>query len=95
MPVYFIIQGKVLDEEGMAAYRRLAGPTLEGVNVKVFAMDNDVETIEGEWHGSTVVVAEFDTEESFRNWYYSPAYQEVVKLRLAAMDSRSALVKGL
>ena len=39
-------------------------------------------------------VLEFENEEAFRSWYYSPAYQEAVKLRLAATDSRAALVKG-
>lgn len=95
MSVYFIVQEKVLDQEGMAAYGKLAGPTLEGVNVKALAVDDDVQTIEGDWHGSRVVVLEFDTEESFRGWYNSPGYQEAVKLRLAATDSRGALVKGL
>jgi uncharacterized protein (DUF1330 family) len=95
MPVYFIVQEKVLDPEGMAAYGKLAGPTLEGVNVKALAVDDDVQTIEGEWHGSRVVVLEFDSEESFRGWYDSPGYQEALKLRLAATDSRGALVKGL
>ena len=95
MSVYFIVQEKVFDPQGMAAYGKLAGPTLEGVNVKALAVDDDVQTIEGDWHGSRVVVLEFDTEESFRAWYDSPAYQEAVKLRLAATDSRGALVKGL
>ncbi len=95
MSVYFIVQEKVLDPEGMAAYGKLAGPTLEGVNVKALAVDDDVQTIEGEWHGSRVVLLEFDSEESFRGWYDSPGYQEAVKLRLAATDSRGALVKGL
>ena len=95
MSVYFIVQEKVLDPEGMAAYGKLAGPTLEGVNVKALAVDDDVQTIEGEWHGSRVVVLEFDSEESFRGWYDSPGYQEALKLRLAATDSRGALVKGL
>ena len=95
MSVYFIVQEKVLDPEGMAAYGKLAGPTLEGVNVKALAVDDDVQTIEGEWHGSRVVLLEFDSEESFRGWYDSPGYQEAVKPRLAATDSRGALVKGL
>lgn len=95
MSVYFIVQEKVLDPEGMAAYGKLAGPTLEGVNVKALAVDDDVQTIEGEWHGSRVVLLEFDSEESLRGWYESPGYQEAVKLRLAATDSRGALVKGL
>ena len=95
MSVYFILQLKVFDEEGLAAYRRVAGSTLQGVNVKALAVGSDAETIEGDWHGDRVTLLEFETAESFRSWYNSPGYQEVVKLRLDATDSRSALVKGL
>ena len=94
MSVLFIVQEKVFDWDGMAEYGKLAGPTMAGVKVRALAVDNDVETIEGEWHGSRVVVLEFETEEDFRGWYNSPGYQEAVKLRLAATDSRGALVKG-
>lgn len=95
MSVYFIVQEKVLDEAGMEEYGKLAGPTLAGVNVKPLVVDNNVQPIEGEWHGSRVVVLEFDTEESFRGWYNSPGYQEAVKLRLAATDSRGILAQGV
>ena len=94
MSVYFIVQEQVNDPEGLAKYLEQAGPTLQGVEVKSIAADDDVTVIEGDWHGSRVVVLEFENEEAFRSWYYSPAYQEAVKLRLAATDSRAALVKG-
>ena len=70
-------------------------PQLACISLSSLADGCDVQTIEGEWHGSRVVVPEFDSEESFRGWYDSPGYQEAVKLRLAATDSRGALVKGL
>lgn len=95
MSVYFVVQEKVFDQDGMAAYGKLAGPTMEGIEVKAIAVDNDVQTIEGEWHGSRVVILEFPDEAEFRKWYDSPGYQEAVKLRLAATDSRGALVKGI
>ena len=94
MSVYFIVQEQVNDPEGLAKYFELAGPTLQGVNAKGLAGDDNVTVIEGDWHGSRVVVLEFENEETFRSWYYSPAYQEAVKLRLAATDSRAVLVKG-
>jgi uncharacterized protein (DUF1330 family) len=39
-----------------------------------------------------VVILEFEDEAAFRAWYDSPEYQEAVKIRLAATDSRSTLV---
>lgn len=94
MSVYFVVQEKVHDWDGMAEYSKLAGPSLKGVDFKGLAADNEVETIEGDWHGERVVILQFPTEQDFRDWYNSPAYQEAVKLRLVATDSRGALVKG-
>lgn len=95
MSVYFIVQEKVTDEEGMGAYNKAAGPTLANVRGKPLIVDNDVQNVEGEWHGARLVVLEFEDEAAFREWYDSPAYQEAVKLRFAASDSRAVLAKGL
>jgi len=95
MSVYFVVQEKVTDEEGMAAYGKAAGPTFAGVRGKAIVVDNNVQEIEGEWHGSRLVILEFEDEAAFHEWYDSPAYQEAVKLRFAASDSRGVLAKGL
>ncbi len=95
MSVYFVVQEKVTDEEGMAAYGKAAGPTFAGVRGKPIIADNDVKTIEGEWHGARLVVLEFEDDAAFREWYDSPAYQEAMKLRHAASDSRAVLAQGL
>ena len=95
MSVYFVVQEKVTDEEGMAAYNKAAGPTFAGVRGKPIIVDNEVQNIEGEWHGARLVVLEFEDEAAFREWYDSPAYQEAVQLRFAASDSRAVLAKGL
>jgi len=95
MSVYFVVQEKVTDEDGMAAYNKAAGATFAGVRGKPIIVDNEVQSIEGEWHGARLVVLEFEDEAAFREWYDSPAYQEAVQLRFAASDSRAVLAKGL
>lgn len=95
MAVYFVVQEKVSDEEGLAAYNKAAGPTLAGMRVKPLVVDNDVQPLEGEWHGSRLVILEFEDEEAFREWYDSPAYVEARELRFASTDSRGVLAKGL
>ena len=68
-------------------------------NSKLFVdsivVDDDVRSIEGDWHGSRLVILEFDDEEAFRDWYDSPEYQAALPLRLSSTDSRGALAKGL
>ena len=95
MSVYFVVQEKVTDEEGLKAYGKAAGPTMANVRGRAVVVDNDVTTVEGDWHGSRLVILEFDGEEAFREWYDSPEYQAALPLRMAATDSRGALAKGL
>jgi uncharacterized protein (DUF1330 family) len=71
MSVYFLVQEKVTDEEGIAAYGKAAGPTLTGMRVKPLILDNAVQPVESEWHGARLVVLEFEDEEAFREWYDS------------------------
>ena len=95
MSVYFVVQEQVTDAEGMQAYSQAARPTLQGSGAKLLIADPDLDVIEGEWHGSQLVVLEFEDEQAFRAWYDSPEYQEAIKLRHAASDSRAALAKGM
>ena len=63
-----------------------------GSSPKLVAVDDDPIVIEGDWHGSRVVILEFEDEAAFHAWYDSPEYQSALQIRLAASDSRSALV---
>ncbi|HAA66213.1 MAG TPA: DUF1330 domain-containing protein [Acidimicrobiaceae bacterium] len=94
MSVYFVVQEQVTDVEGLKAYEQAARASSLGSG-RALAVDNSVDVIEGEWHGSRLVILEFDDEEAFREWYESPEYQQALPMRLAATDSRGALVKGL
>ena len=93
MSVYFIVQEEIHDAEAMADYgqRARAAPSPG----KVVAVDGAPTTIEGDWHGERTVIIEFEDEAAFHTWYDSPEYHEALKIRLAATDSRSALVRGL
>jgi len=94
MSVYFVVQEEVKDQEGLEEYMRAAKSSTLGRG-RALAVDNDVVAIEGEWHGSRLVILEFEDEEAFREWYESPEYQNALPLRLAATDSRGALVRGI
>jgi uncharacterized protein (DUF1330 family) len=93
MSVYFIVQEAITDPAAMAQYGEKARAA--SMTGKVIAVDAAQQVIEGDWHGDRTVVIEFPDEAAFRAWYDSPAYQEALKIRLAASDSRSALVKGI
>ena len=47
MSVYFVVQEKVTDPDGLAAYGKAAGPSMRGIRGRAVAVDNDVTSIEG------------------------------------------------
>lgn len=94
MSVYFVVQEKVNDPEGLGAYGEAASSTLKGRG-RALVVDDAVTPVEGDWHGERLVVLEFEDEAAFRDWYDSPEYQAALPLRLAATDSRAALARGL
>ena len=92
MPVYFVVLEEIRDADAMIEYgqRARAAPSPG----KVVAVDDAPKILEGDWHGQRAVIIEFEDEAAFRAWYDSPEYQEALKIRLAATDSRAALVQG-
>jgi uncharacterized protein (DUF1330 family) len=92
MSVYFIVQEEIKDAAGMAAYGPLARAAASSGKVIAAGVPT---VIEGDWHGGRLVVLEFPDEAAFRAWYDSPEYQVALKVRLAATDSRAALIQGL
>ena len=94
MSVYFVVQEQVHDPDGLRDYMKAARASSLGRGGAI-VVDDDVMAVEGDWHGSRLVVLEFDDEEAFREWYDSPEYQAALPLRLSATDSRGALAKGM
>ena len=89
---YVIITEDIKDPEGMAEYGKLASQTMGGATVLAFGPA--VETLEGQWHGTQTVLLEFESVDAAKEWYYSDAYQEALKLRQAAADCHGVLVSG-
>ncbi|MFB9521988.1 DUF1330 domain-containing protein [Streptomyces cremeus] len=52
------------------------------------------EVLEGSWHGAPVLIA-FPDLPSARDWYASPAYQEIVPLRTKHLPGDIILVDGV
>ncbi len=93
MAVYFVARVAIKDQEKYEQYGKAAAGTIPET-AKVLAIDFKTETLEGEWPGTHTVALEFPDEAAFRAWYDSPAYQEALKIRLAATESNSILLHG-
>jgi uncharacterized protein (DUF1330 family) len=89
---YVIITEDIKDAAGMAEYGKLASQTMG--SAKVLAFGPAAETLEGQWHGTQTVLLEFESVDAAKEWYYSDAYQEALKLRQAAADCNGVIVSG-
>jgi uncharacterized protein (DUF1330 family) len=94
MPVYFIAQVDIRDRAGYERYAQAAGAAALPPGTKPLAMDDAPRVLEGKWAGRTIIL-EFASEEAFRSWYDSPAYQAAAKIRQASTTSNVILVKSL
>jgi len=75
MPKGYVIFTEVIhDRAGYDGYVEKALPTVIQRGGRAIVVDDNREAIEGQWHGSRVVVLEFDSVEAARNWYKSPEY---------------------
>jgi uncharacterized protein (DUF1330 family) len=92
---YVIVTEAIHDPEGMASYAKAAGPSIAEHGAKVLVYDQNVEVVEGTWHGNSTIVLEFESVEKAREWYESPSYQEALPLRQAAADCNAVILSGL
>jgi uncharacterized protein (DUF1330 family) len=78
----------------MEAYGAAAAASLAQYEATPLIVDDQVEIVEGDWHGNQTVVMEFESVEKARQWYASSLYQEAVSLRQAAADCNVVIASG-
>ena len=68
--------------------------TLEPFGGRFLVHGGDVEVIENDWPGHLIVI-EFPDRERVREWYRSPAYQQILALRTGNSESAVVFVDGV
>ncbi|MFB1297975.1 DUF1330 domain-containing protein [Mycobacterium sp. pW049] len=89
---YVVITEEIKDAAGMAEYGKLASQTMAGATV--LSIGHNPTVLEGEWPANQTVLLEFESVEAAKEWYYSDAYQEALKLRRAAADCHGVIISG-
>ncbi len=85
---------RTLDQSELEAYWAKVAATMGGRPLKVLAAYGKHLTLEGP-DVEGVVIAEFPTLEDAREWYESPAYQEVAQHRFRGAVYRGLIVEGV
>jgi uncharacterized protein (DUF1330 family) len=91
---YVIFTEVIRNQAGYGGYVQKALPTVMQRNGRAIVVDDAPDVIEGAWHGSRVVVLEFDSVDAARDWYKSPEYQAVIGERHASAEANAAIVSG-
>lgn len=82
---YLVLSGQVLTDEGLEAYREKATPVAQRAGIKVIARNEQISSdllLEGNWqHDGFLVIEEFTSMNSLKEFWFSSDYQEAIKLR--------------
>ena len=94
MSAFILVQIDVHDAEGYARYRGMVLPSIAAYGGKFVVRGGAVETLEGTWRPTRLVILEFPDADRARAWWASPEYAGPKALRLATARSEMILVEG-
>ena len=96
MAAYVIGDIKITDADTYAEYAARVPATSERYGVKYLVRGvGKCEIAEGDWLPERLVLAEYESLETIKAWYYSPEYSELVKLRQSASTGSLIIVEGV
>ena len=95
MAAYVLFDVVSVHPERMNGYRDKAFASIAAFGGRLVAATSEIDCREGDWRPARVVMLEFPSMERARAWYDSPAYQEVLPIRLAANRDRMVIFEGL
>jgi uncharacterized protein (DUF1330 family) len=91
---YVILTEAIRDEPAMDEYGRASTASLLAYGGRVLVVDDRVEVLEGEWHGTRTVIVEYSSVEQAHAWYESAEYGDALPLRKAAADCNVIIAAG-
>jgi len=95
MAAYVIVDIEITDPERYEEYRRLAAPTVAAHGGRYVVRGGAVEKLEGAWKPSRLVVLEFPSAASAREWWSSEDYRPARELRETCANADMIVVEGV
>ena len=94
MSAYIIAEVEVTDPEKFEEYRKLVPPTIEAFGGRYMVRGGAIDSLEGDWQPTRLVVIEFDDAERAKAWHGSDLYAPAKALREASSNTRMIVVDG-
>ena len=95
MAAYIIVDIEVTDPEAFEKYRSQVSPMIADHGGKYLVRGGPFEVLEGDWTLNRLVVLEFPTIETAKEFYDSEEYRPLKEMRLKATKSNLVLVEGI
>ena len=95
MSAFIVVDIDVTDPALYAEYRALVGANVAEYGGEFVVRGGAIETLEGDWHPSRLVIVRFDDVAAARRWYDSADYAPLKNMRQRASNGKMLLVEGL
>ena len=95
MAVYSVSDIDVHDWDTYDEYMRQVSPIIKKFDGRYLVRGGEIKSTAGDWSFSRIVILEFPSQEAFRSWYDSEAYQAILPLRLESTPGTLILVNGI
>ena len=94
MSAYVIVDITVTDPARYEEYKQMAPEAVALYGGRYLARGGAVETIEGDWAPTRLVILEFESVERAKAWWNSPEYRDAKQIRHQAARSKMIVVEG-
>ena len=94
MSGYLIAKVEVTDPAGYDEYRQKVPAVIAKFGGRFLVRGGEVDSREGDFGNRRLVVLEFPSLKAAQNFYDSPEYQPLLKLRLASAKAELILAEG-
>jgi len=95
VPAYLVVEVRITDPERAARYGAVSPATVERYGGRYLARGGTTTVLEGGWDPKRLVLIEFPSIAKAREWYGSPEYREVRKVREGAGEWRIVALEGV
>jgi uncharacterized protein (DUF1330 family) len=83
----------IRDIEAFRDYAARVAPIIERFGGKYVAVDKAPDVRAGEWPFVRTVIVAYPSHAAAESWYSSPEYQQIIPIRLRAIDANIAMVR--
>lgn len=95
MSAYCLFENlEITDLAQLEAYKARVAPLVQRFGGRYVVLGGNPQRVEGEWTPGYLVMIEFPDLARAQQWYGSPEYEEVKRLRLAAGRFNGVILEG-